>query len=448
MLRQREHDWAAPGLELAAQLATVDPATVDDFELVELIAAFEQLSGWVAAGQVVAMAELSRRTVFEGCQLAPIRLAGMEVAARLCLAPMTGEHRVATARTLVDQLPGTLAALRRGDIDYRRAAVVAEAVPGLSPEQTAEIEAQVLPKAGSRSLGQHRAAVERAVLEVDPRGVEERHESAVEKRRIDFYPQPDGMGTVEAYLPADGMASLRAALDAAANAIRSEGPGDGRTMDHLRVDALVQMAQDSLRTGRLGGNGGGQRLATTHRRRPLIQVTVPISTLLGLDDRPGELAGYGPIPASVARRIAADGIWRRLLTDPATGALLDYGKMRYQPPPDLIDHVITRDQRCRFPGCGQPAYRCQIDHSIPHPDGPTADTNLGPLCLPHHVAKTHAGWRLMQTRPGHFVWTSPVGQIYRVEPDAVGPIIEALRAAPRWPTVDRQPSARDREGVG
>jgi Domain of unknown function (DUF222) len=443
MLRQREHDWAAPGPELAAQLAMVDPATIDHFELVELIAAFEQLSGWVAAGQVVAMAELSRRTVFEGCQLAPIRLAGMEVAARLSLAPATGEHRVTVARTLVDQLPDTLTALRRGDVDYRRAAVVAEAVPGLTPEQTEEVEGRVLPKAGSRSLGRHRAAVERAVLEVDPRGMEERHKTAVELRRIDFYPQPDGMGSAQAYLPADGLASLRAALDAAASAIRSDHPGDGRTMDQLRIDALVQMAQDSLRTGRLGGDGGGQRLATAHGRRPLIQVTVPFSTLLGLGDQPGELAGYGPIPASMARRIAADGTWRRLLTDPASGALLDYGKTRYQPPPDLVDHVIARDRRCRFPGCGQPAYRCQIDHTIPSQEGPTADTNLGPLCLPHHVAKTHAGWRLMQTRPGRFVWISPVGQVYRVEPEAVGPIIDALGADPTRSTDDHQPSARD-----
>jgi hypothetical protein len=443
MLRQREHDWAAPGPQLAAQLAVVDPATIDDFELVELVAAFEQLCGWVAAGQVAAMAELSRRPVFAGCQLAPIRLAGMEVAARLCLAPSTGEHRVTVARTLVDQLPDTLVALRCGDIDYRRAGVLAEAVPGLTPEQTTEVEARVLPEAGSRSLRQHRAAVERAVLEVDPRGAGERHEIAVEQRRIDFYTQPDGMGSAQAYLPADGMASLRAALDAAASAIRSDHPRDGRTTDQLRVDALVQMAQDSLHTGRLGGNGSGQRLATAHGRRPLIQVTVPFSTLAGLDDRPGELAGYGPIPASVARRIAADGTWRRLLTDPATGALLDYGKTRYQPPPDLIDHVITRDRRCRFPGCGQPAYRCQIDHTVPSPDGPTADTNLGPLCLPHHVAKTHAGWRLMQTRPGQFVWISPIGQTYRVEPDAVGPIIDALVAAPKRPMDDRQPSARD-----
>ncbi|MGH8836580.1 MAG: hypothetical protein ACRDWG_16525, partial [Actinomycetes bacterium] len=53
-----------------------------------------------------------------------------------------------------------------------------------------------------------------------------------------------------------------------------------------------------------------------------IQVTVPATTLLGLTDIPGELAGYGPITAEVARRIVAHGTWRRLLTDPASGQLL------------------------------------------------------------------------------------------------------------------------------
>lgn len=90
-------------------------------------------------------------------------------------------------------------------------------------------------------------------------------------------------------------------------------------------------------------------------------MTVPISTLLGLDERPGELEGYGPITADVARRVAAHGVWRRLLTDPATGVLLDYGTTRYVPPPDLVDHVQARDRTCRFPTCSRPARLCQFD---------------------------------------------------------------------------------------
>ena len=87
-----------------------------------------------------------------------------------------------------------------------------------------------------------------------------------------------------------------------------------------------------------------------------IGVTVAASTLMGLDDQPGELDGYGPITAAMARRIAADpsATWRRLLTD-------DHGHVRsassktYRPPPDMVRTVIARDSHCQYPGCRRTA---------------------------------------------------------------------------------------------
>ncbi|MGH8892853.1 MAG: hypothetical protein ACRDWY_06035, partial [Actinomycetes bacterium] len=79
---------------------------------------------------------------------------------------------------------------------------------------------------------------------------------------------------------------------------------------------------------------------------------VALSTLLGLDDEPGELAGHGPITAAVARRIAAEGTWRRLLTDPVTGQLVAMGSERYEPPQEMRDAVIARDKTCRGPAAG------------------------------------------------------------------------------------------------
>jgi hypothetical protein len=75
-----------------------------------------------------------------------------------------------------------------------------------------------------------------------------------------------------------------------------------------------------------------RRLRRRNGRAAAVNVTVPLSTLLGVDQRPGELEGYGPITAQAARRIAGHGTWRRLLTDPASGVLLDYGTTRYTPP--------------------------------------------------------------------------------------------------------------------
>jgi hypothetical protein len=105
-------------------------------------------------------------------------------------------------------------------------------------------------------------------------------------------------------------------------------------------------------------------------------VVVSADTLLGLDDQPAQLTGYGPITAQEARRLAADqpGTWRRLPTDPDTGALLDISKDRYQPPQRVRDYLSARDDVCVLPTCQQPGYRCEPDHTIPFDHGgPTTE---------------------------------------------------------------------------
>jgi hypothetical protein len=80
---------------------------------------------------------------------------------------------------------------------------------------------------------------------------------------------------------------------------------------------------------------GDPSLPEAHGQRPAINVTVSLGTLLGCDDQPAHLDGYGPITAALARRLAADqtGSWRRLVTD-ENGRLLDYGRKTYRPPDD------------------------------------------------------------------------------------------------------------------
>ena len=233
------------------------------------------------------------------------------------------------------------------------------------------------------------------------------------------------MGSLWALLPAAGTALVNTVLDAAADAMKTGQPHDGRTHAQRRADALVAMAELAWQTGHLGGARCGPRLARRQRRRVEIGVLVPYPTLLGLTDQPGELAGFGPIPASVARRIAASGVWRRILTDPTNGRVLDYGKTRYRPPKDLAEHIIARDRTCRGVACNRRAETCDIDHTINYPDGPTADWNLGPFCRPEHNGKTCRLWHVSQPRPVHFRWRSPTGHPYSKDPDSIGPIIEA-----------------------
>jgi len=140
-----------------------------------------------------------------------------------------------------------------------------------------------------------------------------------------------------------------------------------------------------------------------------------------VDDLPAELAGYGPITAETARELAADATWRRILTDPATGTVLDVGRTTYSPPPALAAHVRARDGTCRWFGCRRPAERCDLDHTEPHPRGPTAEYNLEALCRPHHRLKTHSTWSVVQHGGGVMAWTSPTGQRVITEPWTADP---------------------------
>src|SRR5690625_4352381 len=209
------------------------------------------------------------------------------------------------------------------------------------------------------------------------------------------------------------------------------------------VNTQSSTAAESATDSVAGSAGGGLRLQNTRGKPVTVNVTVPYSTLIGIDDHPGQLAGYGTITADVARRIAAAGTWRRILTDPVNGAPLDYGRTRYEPPPDLAAFLALRDGRCVFPGCSRTAHTSQVDHTTPYGDGgATSHTNLGCLDQVCHLLKTFAGWTVTQDpdRPGHFDWTSPLGYRHTVEPEPVGPIVE-----PPTPEEPSQPDEPDDE---
>jgi hypothetical protein len=250
------------------------------------------------------------------------------------------------------------------------------------------------------------------VLAADPGHGAVRERRARQGRRFSVLPLADGMAHVGADLPAAQALAIRAALRRAARAHRRSHQRDGRTVDQLRADLFAARL--------LAGPA-----AARDPEQAAVHVTVDWTVLAALTDQPAELAGYGPISAEQARAIAGqDATWRRLLTDPATGAVLDVGTTTYAPPAALARHVRARDQHCVFPGCPHPAramHVTDLDHTIPFPAGPTADHNLGALCRHHHRLKQHPATVLTQLRPGHFTWTLPTGRRHTVQPPAVGP---------------------------
>ena len=171
--------------------------------------------------------------------------------------------------------------------------------------------------------------------------------------------------------------------------------------------------------------------------RSQIRVTVPLNVLMGESDEPAELAGYGPITPSAARAIARDGVWRRIVTDPLSGAVLDVGRTRYRPPPDLAEFVRCRDGTCVRPGCGVRADAAELDHTIEwQDDGKTSADNLGCMCARDHRIKTNGGFVVTQVRPGEFEWRTPTGHVVRFQSQAeIDRLIEHLVASEK-PLVD------------
>jgi hypothetical protein len=199
-------------------------------------------------------------------------------------------------------------------------------------------------------------------------------------------------------------------------AFSNEYAPDLRTMDMKRADALSEIAGIAVSLS--------ADEAKSHRRSVSVNVTIDLPTLLGLKENPGQLAGYGVLPAHIVRALAGEGKWRRFITDPNTGTLLDYGRDSYQPPQDLVDYLIARDRTCRFPGCRQSAARADIDHAEAWEDGgETSAANLGALCRRHHRMKTHGGWKLTSSEDGSCNWESPDGHRYFVP---ARPVLDAV----------------------
>jgi hypothetical protein len=143
-----------------------------------------------------------------------------------------------------------------------------------------------------------------------------------------------------------------------------------------------------------------------------------LPTWLGLNDDPVAVLGGGDLPADVARDLASNATFRRAITDPITGRLLDYGRRAYEVPEPLRRFLQMRDQVCRFPGCRRGSERCQADHAQAWNDGGiTSAANLGMVCQRHHQVKTHAGWQVAESHDdGTCVWVSPQGRRYVVDP--------------------------------
>ena len=436
------------GAELAQALERLDVDALrglEDSPLVDVIIAAERQIAHLQALQVRATVELSRRENYAfcgGCDDAAenslghehnaVRAVGSELSAALSWTPHQADAVAGLATELVEELPDTLAALDTGQIDLRRARLIADKTRVLGPAARQRVERGVLPAAGQKTTTQLGRALDRQVICADPAAAERRRQRGRADRCV-VPPRPcgdaDGMAELVLSGPAEDLDALYRAVDAAASAARLAGKahGDSRTLDQHRFDLLTGLGWNAITTGHLGccaaECGGGLRLAQRRRRPAVVQVTVPVTALAGSDDEPAHLEGFGPIPAQAARAIAADATLRRLITDPRDGRLLEYGNTTYAPPQALADFIVARDRTCRFPTATTPARCCDLDHRVPFQrGGNTGAANMQALSRRFHIDKTLHRWRLHRSHEGSLTWTSPAGRTYRTPAESIGPV--------------------------
>jgi hypothetical protein len=151
-----------------------------------------------------------------------------------------------------------------------------------------------------------------------------------------------------------------------------------------------------------------------------ITLTISQDTLMA----PRAAGGPDPPPIAAAALRAAtralDQALAQAATDAAAGGCAHHAQSdSYRPPPRLREHVTARDITCRNPTCRQPAWRADLDHTSPWDEGGrTCSCNLGGACRRDHRLKQHPRWKLEQTRPGEFTWTTPAGRTYTTRSDA------------------------------
>ena len=202
---------------------------------------------------------------------------------------------------------------------------------------------------------------------------------------------------------------------------------------------------------------GGDPVAGLPPMAGLISLTVPLTTLLGLSDRPGEAAGFGPMHADTARQLAcalaghratrwqiivtspdgralATGIHRgpvgpgprsgsgwtvQVTAEPIAATNCDHRNAEpgQDPSPGLQRLIRARTVTCCGPGCRRPAARADLDHTVAYDcGGITCECNGAPGCRHCHRRKQALQWALEQPSPGVMIWTSPAGRRYTTYP--------------------------------
>ena len=365
----------SPGPELAVRLALIDPHDVPDEQLPQLLNAQNRQLAYQQAQTWATMAEIGQRDPMPnlpgGARWTSTEIfdaAVDEIRAELVLTRRCASAELANAGA-VAALPRVMQALSAGAIDRARAIKFAEGCADLTSEQNEALLNEVLPGAAEVTATGLDERIARVAMALDPEWAKRRYRQAVRERRVIGYLNRDGSAVVTGQsLPADDAAAACARVDALAGAAKRAGAAT--KIDYLRAELFLGLLDGrfhgmtepaiiaelvrlfpkaSSEAGRPNEPVAASTAveasaadaeaavaatgATVAGVSPGVHLRIGLGTLLGIDEQPGEIAGWGPVTAPVARRIAARqrrGEWRYAVVD-AEGRLLFDGVTRRRP---------------------------------------------------------------------------------------------------------------------
>ncbi|OBF29739.1 hypothetical protein A5724_24955 [Mycobacterium sp. ACS1612] len=335
-----------------------------------------------------------------------------EVAAVQNISHARAVAQVQFACNLWYRLPRVARVFVSGVIDYR--------VVSMIVARTENVEDAVMAAVDSAIAGQCRKwmklsapklkdRVDQWVATFDPAGV--RVPAKVDEHcyvDVTAAPTQPGMATISGSMRAEDGAALTARLDAIAATVCPEDP---RSHQQRRAAATGAVGRGEVtlvcQCGRADCPVGVQRDQAAAAASVVIHVVAEQSTVEGTGNAPGYLAGFGMLPAESVRTLAGRAQLKAVVVPTPTP---DPG---YRPSAVTREFTRWRDLTCRWPGCDKPVATCELDHTVPYPDGLTHASDLKHYCKIHHLIKTfHPGWAERQKPDGTIVLTSPTGHTY------------------------------------
>lgn len=429
------------GPRLSAAAASLDAAQLARaFALCdELIAAYRRHCGRGGSQGPNGGAEDELPTAYADLLEALPEVVWITLAAGLDVTIPRAHALAASAFAATVTMPALLAQAQRGRIGFARLDYAAGRAAQLADTLRPEFDERVTALNVELEWKQWKRAVDEIFALLQPPA--DARDEAVKNRRVRRWSNGDGTACLLYTGPTAEIAAAYQRLTAWARAIALSHAGlfvdpqtgrrlssaalflDERTIDQTRFDlGLNGIPQLPLTV--LDPSGAQRdmvvRMPTSAdwlRKQASVCVTVPFLSLLGDSSLPGRLDDCSPVSAEDARLIAAHApSLRRLLTDPATGTVLEAVARTYAFPQALKTAVMAKWAWCTVPGCPRRASTADIDHIVPFNrddparGGPTALHNLHPLCRRHHLLKTNRQFAVERDdamRGGGVRWTFP-----------------------------------------